>query len=77
MLFSCSPIILVKINGFGYIKVFQRKLFKKEKIAMLIIRLIYDERSGVSDCEITYKSYNLLWLPMVGSIKNVGHNVFV
>ena len=44
---------------------------------MLIIRLIYDERSGVSDCEITYKSYNLLWLPMVGSIKNVGHNVFV
>ena len=77
MLFSCSPIILVKINGFGYIKVFQRKLFKKEKTVMLIIRLIYDERSGVSDCEITYKSYNLLWLPMVGSIKNVGHNVFV
>ena len=44
---------------------------------MALIRLIHDERSGICDHEITHKSYSLLWLHMVGSIKHAVHNIFV
>ena len=43
---------------------------------LVIIRLIHDERSGVCDHEMTHKSYSLLWLHMVGGMKDDGHIFF-
>ena len=44
---------------------------------LVITKLIYDERSGVCDHEITHKLQNLLWLHMVRSIKDAGHKMFL
>ena len=40
-------------------------------------RLIHDERLGICGHEITHKSYNLLWMYMLRSIKDVRYKFFV